>query len=288
MTGLPLTEHNVPCGRHAVHLASGPQSGPPLLLLHGVTRNWNDFVPLLPALSCRWQVFALDLRGHGRSDRCPGRYLVLDYLADVGHLLSHYLPADTVIYGHSLGALVALAAAALMPRQVRALVLEDPPAPRLLENFRESPYYALFLGMQDLAGSSRPLSEVARALAELRIAGPGGTSIRFGDIRDATSLRFTARCLRELDPGVLEPLLQGRWLDGYDAETFAAAATCPVLFLRGDDRTGGMINSADAERLAGRMPDCTLIDVPGAGHLLHWLATETVTRLTLGFLESLF
>src|SRR5262245_27870920 len=123
MNAFLLSERMVRCGRHAVQLASGPESGPPLLLLHGVTRGWRDFAPLLPALSWRWHIFALDLRGHGRSDRCPGSYLVLDYLADVGQLLSHYLPAGAVLYGHSLGGLVALAAAALVPQQVRAVIL---------------------------------------------------------------------------------------------------------------------------------------------------------------------
>jgi hypothetical protein len=30
-----------------------------------------------------------------------------------------------------------------------------------------------------------------------------------------------------------------------------------------------------------------LIDVPGAGHLVHWQAAEATARLSLGFLESL-
>jgi pimeloyl-ACP methyl ester carboxylesterase len=121
----------------------------------------------------------------------------------------------------------------------------------------------------------------------LPIVGPGGATCRLADVRDGTALRFTARCLRDLDPEVLAPLLEGRWLDGYDLDTFATGAACPTLLLRGDDATGGMLNAADADRLAGRLAECTRIDVPGAGHLLHWLATDTVLRLTLGYLESL-
>jgi pimeloyl-ACP methyl ester carboxylesterase len=277
----------VACGRHSLRVAGGPESGPPLLLLHGVTRCWQDFAPLLPALACRWQLFAVDLRGHGRSHRCPGRYVVLDYFADVAFLLQHYLPAGAVIYGHSLGALVALAAAALVPGQVQGLVLEDPPSPNLLTHMPQSPYYDLFSGMRALAASDRPVGAVAASLADLPIVGPGGTTCRLGDVRDGTALRFSARCLRDLDPEVLTPLLEGRWLEGYELDTFAAGAACPVLLLRGDDATGGMLNAADAEHLAGRLADCTRIDVPGAGHLLHWLATDTVLRLTVGFLESL-
>jgi pimeloyl-ACP methyl ester carboxylesterase len=282
-----FTERMVPCGRHSLRVVSGPQSGPPLLLLHGVSRCWQDFAPLLPALACRWHLFAVDFRGHGRSHRCPGRYVVLDYFADVAALLQHYLPAPAVIYGHSLGALVALAAAALVPTQVQALILEDPPAPHLLANLPQSPYYDLFSGMQGLAGSDRPTGAVAAVLAELPVRGPNGTTCRLGDVRDGAALRFSARCLRDLDAEVLSPLLEGRWLEGYELDAFAAGAACPTLLLRGDDTTGGMLNAADADHLAGRMADCTRIDVPGAGHQLHWLATDTVLRLTSSFLESL-
>ena len=81
------TEQFVESGNSRLNLASGPASGPPLLLLHGVTRRWQDFLTLTSALTERWQVNALDFRGHGRSSRCSGAYRVLDYAGDVIRLL---------------------------------------------------------------------------------------------------------------------------------------------------------------------------------------------------------
>ena len=106
-------------------------------------------------------------------------------------------------------------------------------------------------------------------------------------LRDPTSLRFTARCLRDLDPEVLTSLLESRWLDGYDVPVIFGAIRCPVLLLRADDGCGGMLPATEANRLTAHLDDCMRIDLPGVGHLLHWLATETVVRLTVGFLESL-
>ena len=40
-------------------------------------------------------------------------------------------------------------------------------------------------------------------------------------------------------------------------------------------------------KLTAPLKDHTWIDLAGVGHLLHWLATETVLRYTVGFLESL-
>jgi pimeloyl-ACP methyl ester carboxylesterase len=280
-----FTERSLPEG--GLNLASGPPAGPPLLLLHGVTRCWQDFGPLLPALSCRRQVFGLDFRGHGRSGRRPGRYRVVDYLEDATAVLRDPLPAPAVVYGHSLGALVALAAAATSPDRARGIVLEDPPAAGLLEDIENTPFYPLFQGLQSLAGDRRPVREVARDLAEVRLPAPGGGTVRLGDVRDGSNLRFGARSLKDVDPEVLRPLLEGRWLEGYDFEALCGRIACPVLLLRADEAAGGMLSRRDAEGLADRLADCTLIDLPGVGHLAHWLAAEAVVRLTLGFLESL-
>jgi pimeloyl-ACP methyl ester carboxylesterase len=268
-------------------VATGPAAGPPLLLLHGVVRRWQDFAPLLADLTTRWQVRALDFRGHGQSGRAAGRYFVADYVGDALACLRDGPPEPTVIYGHSLGALVAVAVAAEMPERVRALVLEDPPEAALVEGIRQTPFHALFAGMQPLAGSDRPTADVARDLAELHIPRPDWSIGRLGDVRDATSLRFTARCLRDLDPDVLTPLVAGRWLEGHDADATWRGVRCPVLLLRGEERFGGMLARAEAERLANLAADCAVINVPGVGHLLHWMATETTLRYVIGFLESL-
>jgi pimeloyl-ACP methyl ester carboxylesterase len=281
-----FTEEVIPCGEIALNCATGPASGPPLLLLHGVTRRWQDFVSFLPALTLRWQVHGLDFRGHGLSGRAEGRYHVIDYARDVSAFLRFRRHAPVVIYGHSLGALVAAAVAAQSPESVRALVLEDPPAPSLLRGIRATPFHSMFRGMRPLAGRGHTVAEIARALAELRVTTDRG-EVRFAELRDPTSLRFSAHCLRELDPDVLAPLIDGHWTDGYDVSAIFAGVTCPVLLLRADTDRGGMLNRGEAEALAGAMKDCTLMDLPGVGHLLHWMATDTVTRFTLGFLESL-
>jgi len=278
-------EQPVSCGGVLLNCASGPPSGPPLLLLHGVGRRWQDFLTLTPALAQRWQVHALDLRGHGQSARAS-QYRVIDYAQDVIAYLRTQVGTPAVVYGHSLGALVAAAVAAELPRLVRAVVLEDPPAPALLHNLPQTPFFAQFTGMQALAGTERPVAEVARALADLRLPGPAGT-VRLGDLRDAAALRFVARCLREVDPALYTPLLQGQWLDGYDVPRVFGGIRCPVLLLRADERCGGMLRAEEADELTGLMADCLRIDLAGVGHLLHWQTPDAVLRLTVNFLESL-
>jgi pimeloyl-ACP methyl ester carboxylesterase len=276
--------------RDAIRLnyASGPASGPPLLFLHGVTRRWQDFLLLVPALAARWHVHALDLRGHGRSSRTPGAYLLTDYARDAEAFVNATFHEPAVVYGHSLGALTAVALAGQAPERVRALVLEEPPAVALIPHIRKTPFHAMFAGMQRLAGDHRPVRETTRDLADIRIpdAGVEGGA-RLGDLRDATSLRFLAKCLQDMDPEVLSPLLEGRLLEGCDMEAMASRVACPTLIIRGDDAAGGMLSKDHAEKLAAAMTDCTVIDVADAGHLIHWVQAEATLRLVVGFLESL-
>jgi pimeloyl-ACP methyl ester carboxylesterase len=266
--------------------AIGLAHGPPLLFLHGVARGWRDFAPLFPAVMPRWQPIGLDFRGHGRSARAPGKYRVIDYVDDAVAVLTG-LHEPAVVYGHSLGALVAVAAAASAPERVRAVVLEDPPGSWLLSNIRETPFFAQFKAMQILAGDTVSIPELAKQMAGIPLPGQGGTTLRLGDLRDAASLRFAARCLKDADPDVLTPLIAGKWLDGFDLESAMRGVKCPALLLRGDDTKGGMLNRTEAERWAAWMADATLIDVSGVGHLIHWLETGTTVRLLLSFLESL-
>jgi pimeloyl-ACP methyl ester carboxylesterase len=280
-----FTEQIFECGSVRLNFAAGPAAGPPLLFLHGVTRRWQDFLTLAPMFASRWHVHALDFRGHGRSSRTPGAYRVADYLADTTAFMQAHFHEPAVVYGHSLGALVAVALAAQAP--VRALVLEDPPSVSLVPRIRETPFFAMFSGMHRLAGDRRSVRETTRDLAEVRIPTGAEGDMRMGDLRDPTSLRFTARALQDLDPEVFPPLLEGRLLEGCDLQALCAKVVCPTLLLRADDAAGGMLSRRHAEQMAAAMAECTLIDMPGVGHLIHWLKAETTLRLTAGFLESL-
>jgi pimeloyl-ACP methyl ester carboxylesterase len=260
-------------------------AAPPLLLLHGVGRNGRDFAPLLPWLGGR-KTLLWDHRGHGRSDRAPGRYLVVDYTADVVEWLGRSEYEQIDLYGHSLGALVALRAAAEAPQRVRSLILEDPPSPGFLSRLGESLYSNNFPTMQRLAGGSQSVEAIAAELAEIRL-GPAPDAKRLGDVRDAASIRFSAKCLQSVDPGVFTPIVAGRWLEGYDFDATAGAVRSPTLLMHGDVASGGMLPEADAQRFCTALPRGTVVRFSGAGHLLHWLRLEETVRAVLGFLESL-
>ena len=282
-----LTEQRVDLQQLSLSCASGPAHGPPLALFHGVTRRWQSFLPLLPELTARWQVQAWDARGHGLSDRAA-EYRTLDYVGDACGFVREQFASPGVLYGHSLGAMVALATAAEVPERVLAIVLEDPPFETMGSRIFETPLYSFFSGMLPFAGHQRAVNEVARELADIRITFPGrDQTVRLGDTRDAASLRFTARSLSQLAPEVLQPIIDGTWLRGFDLADIAKRVRCPVLILQADPACGGMLSDADADLLMTTLPDCTRIRFPNAPHLIHWAQTEVLLRHVVGFLESL-
>ena len=64
-----LTEKSFDTGEIVINFAESDTIGPPLVLLHGATLNWQTFGDFIPALEQRWRLYACDLRGHGGSGR---------------------------------------------------------------------------------------------------------------------------------------------------------------------------------------------------------------------------
>lgn len=105
-------------------------SGQPLLLVHGGMASSDRWQPLWPLLKGRFQVYAMDRRGRGRSGD-QARYGLDREFQDVAAVAGdvaerHGGPVD--VFGHSIGAVCALGAAAT-GAPVRRIVLYEPPGP---------------------------------------------------------------------------------------------------------------------------------------------------------------
>lgn len=242
--------------------------GPALLLLHGVTRCGADWEPLTGSLAARWQITLLDQRGHGASPRGAG-YRVEDYVSDAVHAVRSEIASPLVILGHSLGAMVAAAVAAELPDLVRGIILEDPPFHTMGNRIEGTAWQAQFLGMRDVARGGGSIPEMIDALAAVRLPGPRGGFRLLGDIRDRASLAWSAQCLSMLDAEVLTPVVEGRWLDGYDPAAVLSRVRCPALLLQGDPVAGGALTEEDADLALRVLSSPRRVRFPGCGHQLH-------------------
>jgi pimeloyl-ACP methyl ester carboxylesterase len=104
-------------------------SGPPLVLLHGVSLSAAAWAPLFGALS-GWRVLAVDLPGHGLSD--PDRYRRGQVRDRARQLIDDILDALELdaapVVGHSLGGMFALWYAAAGTGRISRLVAIGEPA----------------------------------------------------------------------------------------------------------------------------------------------------------------
>lgn len=107
-------------------------SGDLVVLLHGLgesSATWTEVGPALAESGDGRRVVAVDLRGHGQSDR-PGVYSHATMAADVRALWQGWGSPPVMIVGHSLGGVVACLVAASMGDRVVRLVMEDVAPPR--------------------------------------------------------------------------------------------------------------------------------------------------------------
>jgi pimeloyl-ACP methyl ester carboxylesterase len=271
-----------------LNVADSETLGPPVVFLHGVTRRWQDWLGVIPHLVPHWRCLAIDARGHGRSGRAPGAYRVADYVPDLVDFLHLGLSEPAVVIGHSLGGNLAAAVAAEVPQHVRAVVLEDPPLVMAGPRLAETPFLSTFRVFIQHAGSDRTVSEIAAAMAEARVQVAGRAEfVRLGDVRDAVSLRFSASCLKYLDPEVLEWPLKNRWLEGSDVESTLGRIEAPTLLIQADTSVGGILPDVEARNAATRIRECLHIKLPGIGHNVHSTMTDAFLRLVVPFLGSL-
>jgi pimeloyl-ACP methyl ester carboxylesterase len=282
---VPVQNPTDDSGYAALWGVCGPAAKRELWLIHGLSRCWQDFAPLLPDLVASWHVRAYSHRGHGESARTPGAYRVADYVPDLAAAVTA-AHKKCVLVGHSLGALVSIGIAAAVPELVEAVVLLDPPGPEFVAHLDRTPYFAIWGALQKFAGRA-DTSTVARELSDLRVPNGTGGTVRYGDTRDAASVRFVARCLRDVDPEVFTPPLQKKWLDGFDPLALARKVKCPALLVVADAEKGGVLTPADATALTAALPDGYRVDLPGVGHLVHWQDAPGTLRLLHSFLNSL-
>ncbi|MCD7438306.1 alpha/beta hydrolase [Streptomyces lincolnensis] len=98
-------------------------TGAPLVLLHTVRTQAEHFRRLIPLVSDRYTVYALDLPGMGYSEIVPGAsYDEPAMRAGVERLLTELDLHDVTLVGESMGAVLALTTAADLPERVRRVV----------------------------------------------------------------------------------------------------------------------------------------------------------------------
>jgi pimeloyl-ACP methyl ester carboxylesterase len=272
-----------------INFAEGPDNGPPLVLLHGLGRRWQVFDPLIPALSKKWHVYAPDLRGHGLSTHVPRGYHGKQYAEDIITFLEQHVTAPAVLFGHSLGGMIALWIAAHQPTRVRAVIVGD--SMLLSKAFAPGTMYPmLFAGLRELAAQKYSLDELADGLARIKLKVPGlDEPVSIGDLpgNDREHLLLWASCVKQVDPDTYAMTLDGSSLQDLVGENLLRNVQCSTLLLQGNPALGALMSDADVTRARSLLPHSVHVSFPTLGHALYIQQPEPVLRAISAFLDDL-
>jgi pimeloyl-ACP methyl ester carboxylesterase len=106
----------------------GPRSGSPIVLIHCFTCAINYWSKTMPALARKHRVVAIDLLGHGGSEKPKSGYSVSNQADLIAQALAKLGVSDAEVVGHSLGGAVAVALAQQSPALVnRVFIVDTPP-----------------------------------------------------------------------------------------------------------------------------------------------------------------
>lgn len=103
----------------------GPRNGSPIVLIHCFTCAINYWDGMIPRLAREHRVVAVDLRGHGGSEKPTSGYSIADQADLIAQVLAKLGVRNAEVVGHSLGGPVTIALAERSPRLVSRLVTID-------------------------------------------------------------------------------------------------------------------------------------------------------------------
>ncbi len=114
-------------GEIKLNYVAGPPNGTPLVFIPGQGVTWEEYMLLLPKLAHRFQVFAVTLRGHGKSTFTPGKYTFNILGKDMTAFLREVVGRPAIVGGNSSGGVLSVWLAANSPEWVKGVICEDPP-----------------------------------------------------------------------------------------------------------------------------------------------------------------
>lgn len=240
----------------------GPAERPPLLCLHGLTRNSKDFEDFAAARAGEFRVLAIDLRGRGQSERDPKpeRYNPLTYAQDVAALLDELGIARAIFVGTSLGGLVTMVVAATDAGRIAGAILNDVgPAledeglarirtyvgkPRQFRDWSEAGDYVA--GINNHLPAANGAAEWQRAAR--RICREDGEFV-----------------VLDYDMAIADAFNQPSDAPEFNMwPLYRLLSQVPLLIVRGE-RTD-LLSQRTAEQMVEEAEDARLVTVPGVGH----------------------
>jgi len=254
------------------YLDWGGADKPPFIMLHGIGRVAHSFDHIAPKFTNKYDVMAIDMRGHGDSGWSPeGAYLVEDYVRDLEGFVEQLNLGNLTLLGNSTGGRVVQVYAGIHPDRMARLVVEDVGPQRTNEI---ASAFARRVQQEENGWASE--DELLASLTR----GGGAVSLElqrnyahFGSKR-----REDGRMVWKRDPNLVKGFVPTElW-------QYVSKIKCPTIYILGG--ASSIVPPEAQDRLKATLPDVRIVTMPGLGHYPHLEAPEEYLRIVQVFLAE--
>lgn len=244
---------NLPDGRQLSWYEKG--AGPPLVLLHGWAMSAAVYREMAETLCDDFRLLIPDLPGHGESAP-PSQCVLGDIADDLACWLESVEQSPMALVGWSLGGMLALELASTSRLAIEKLVLVA-----TTPQFTLSDAWPFGLPSAQVHALSRNLRRRFEvALGEFFALTFAGEEISPERLREIRRFAVYQGCLPDREAA-------SKYLDllaSQDQRDLVASVEQPTLVIHGD--LDNITPVAAARKLAGMLPQGSLLEYPGVGH----------------------
>jgi pimeloyl-ACP methyl ester carboxylesterase len=222
-----------------------------IVLIHGITSSSLSWIRVAPHLADQARVIAVDLKGHGDSDRPTSGYRLADQAGEIAQLVQALGVGNVRVMGHSWGGGIAITLAAANVLPISRMVLEDPAiavgggSPERRQQTVQNYIASVGLGRDE--AEQRVRSTAAPGWTEEDIQGKIDASVKTS--RSAVQSVFEEN---------------GAW----EVTDQLARVRVPTLLVRAEVERGGIVGEATLAALRAN-PSIQVVTIPNADHNIH-------------------
>lgn len=243
--------------------------GQPVLLIMGLGYPSDMWYRTRPVLAEKYRVITLDNRGVGRSDMPPGPYPISMMASDALAVLDAAGLESALVFGISMGGMIAQELALQYPDRVRALILGCTAAGGPTAVRAEPEVNQMLMNR----GNMTPVQAAEAAIPFIYDAGTPRARI---DEDLAVRRPWLPR------PEAYIAQLQG--ILAWESYSRLPQIDKPTLVIHG--QTDRLVPPGNGELIAGRIPGAKLILLPHASHIFPTDQTEAAHTAILHFLAA--
>lgn len=251
----------------------------PLVCLPGLTRNARDYEMVAGRFAGERRVICAELRGRGESAyaKDPMSYVPLTYARDIAAMLDGAGVDRFIAVGTSLGGIVTMLLAGMLPGRIAGVVLNDV-GPAI-----EPAGLARIRGYVGRSSTFPTWVHAARGVQEGNADVYPDYALEdwIGMAKRLYRLNPAGRIVLDYDMKIAEPFrLPGNEAGPDMWRAYAAFGDTPVLIVRGE--RSDILSASTAECMAEALPRAELVTVARVGHaptLTEDAVTQPLARL---------